>query len=125
MSKVQTPQVSSPADPSGATAALWAQRWFGGPTRLRTFTITAGTSVATALKNNPKRLFWQIINRSTNNVSIGFDNTVTVAAGIPIAQLAGYASMAVQEDGEATMYEVDVIADTANSTLNVIELERV
>jgi hypothetical protein len=119
------PRTNEITDPEGSTAALWAARWFGGPTTIRTSTVVMGLTVARVLPNNPRRVFWQIINRSVANVSLGFDNTITIAAGIPLAPSAGFATMAVQEDGEPVSYEVLGIADLAASNLNVVEVIRV
>ena len=74
---------------------------------------------------NPRRVFWQVINRSVNNVSFSWDNLVTIANGVPLAPQAGFASMAVQEDGEVVAYELIGIADVAASALFVVEVIRV
>lgn len=125
MGNVRYPRTDEVLSPEGSTAALWAARWFGGPTRLVTRSVTVAAAATIILQNNPRRVFWQIINRSVNNVSLGFDNGVTVANGIPLAPSAGFATMAVQEDGEAVAYEVDGIADVAGSVVNVFEVMRV
>jgi hypothetical protein len=119
------PRTNEILNPEGSTAALWAARWFGGPTTLRQTTAVMGLTAARILPNNPRRVFWQIINRSVNNVSIGFDNAVTIANGIALAPSAGFATMAVQEDGEPVSYEVIGIADVAASNCNVLEIIRV
>jgi hypothetical protein len=119
------PRTNEVADPAGSTAALWSAKWFGGPTRIQESRPIIQLTPTRILPNNPRRLFYQVINRSAANVSAGFDNSVTVANGIPLAPGAGFMSLAVQEDGEAVAWEVLGIADVAASALYVLEVIRV
>lgn len=106
-------------------AAEWAARWFGGPTTSKVSNVVIAITPTRVLPNNPRRVFWQVINRASTNISLGFDNSVTVIGGIPLAPSAGFASMAVQEDGEAVSYEIVGISDTAGASINVFEVLRV
>ena len=125
MQNIILPRTDEAQAPDGSTAAQWAARWFGGPTQIRETRPVMGLTPSRIIPNNPRRVFWQVVNRSVNNVSFGFDNTVTTANGYPLAPSAGFASMAVQTDGEGVAYELIGIADVAPSSLVVFEVIRV
>lgn len=84
-----------------------------------------GTTPTAALGQNPRRLFWQVINTSINSESYGQDFTLTVANGIPLAPSGGGLSMSVDEDAEAVTYPVFIVASIAASSTYVIEVESI
>lgn len=111
--------------PAGATAALYAQKRFGAQTRIRESRPTAGVTPAAMLGQNPKRLFWMLVNTSVNAVSYGEAFDLTVSNGLPLAPSGGGVSMAVDEDGEAVTYPVMAVASIAASTMYAIEVESI
>jgi hypothetical protein len=114
-----------PTPPAGATAAEFAQRRFGGPTRLRSTTLSVGTTPTRLFQNNPRRVFWRAVNRSVNFGAIGFDQEFTAANGDLVGANGGSVSMDVNEDGEPVAWEVWTINDTAAGTWRLTEIERV
>lgn len=113
------------AAPHGATAAEWAEKWFGGPTRPKVTKTTVGTASAVLLEANPRRIFWRIRNRSAGNVYIELDAPAVVATSELLGPAGGAASMSVQQDGEAVAHEIRAIADLAASPVWVYEVIRV
>ena len=99
---------------------------FGFPTRLiENPLITAlGLTVDAILAPNPDRVFWLIVNLSVNVVYIAFDRDVSAAKGIWLDANGGWASMAVDEDGEAVAYGVYGLATGAASAIYVLEIEK-
>jgi len=99
---------------------------FGFPTRAVENPVTnaIGVAVEEALKNNPDRVFWLIINLSTNTVYVALSEDVSASKGIRLDAMGGWASMSVEEDGEATAYAVYALATGAASAIYVLEIEK-
>lgn len=99
---------------------------FGFPTRLLENPVTnaIGVSAEPILAPNPDRVFWLIVNLSTNVVYIGFEQDVSATKGIWLDANGGWASMAVDEDGEAVAYGVYGLAAGAGSAIYVIAIEK-
>jgi hypothetical protein len=106
-------------------AAEFSRKRFGRPTRLvvNPLVDSVGTSPVRVLANNPDRMMWLIINLSTNTVYLGFDPQVSSTRGIILGASGGYASMVIEDDGEAVAYEVWAVATGPNSPIYVIEVE--
>ncbi len=113
-----------PNSTRGSTAAEVAQRRFYGPTTIRESNPSVGTSSTQLLKNDPRRVFWLIINLSINQGNIGFSNAVSASNGILVAALGGAASMAVDEDGEVVSYPVFGLNANAAGSWYVLEVLR-
>jgi hypothetical protein len=111
--------------PAGATAAVYAARRYGGPTRIREVRVAIGVAVTPILGNNPKRLFWLLSNVSVNAMAYGQDFSLTLTNGLPLAPSGGGVSMSVDEDAEAVCYPVNAIAAVAASATYAVEVERI
>ncbi len=112
-------------DIQGRTAAVFARNRFGGPTRPAESRVNVGTSVTPLIGNNPRRVFWMAVNRTPNEGALGLDPTLTFANGILLGPNGGFASMAVEEDGEAVGYAVFAIQNIAGGTWYVLEVMQV
>lgn len=111
--------------PPGATAAEYARKRYGSATRMRELRPAIGTTPTAALGQNPKRLFWQVVNTSVNSMSYGQDFSLSIANGLPLSPSGGGASMSVDEDAEAVTYPVLLTASIAASATYVIEVESI
>ena len=99
---------------------------FGFPTRAVENPVVAavGTSALTVLRNNPDRVFWLVVNLSTNVVYVALARDVAATKGIRLDPNGGWTSMSVEEDGEAVAYEVFAKATGASSAIYVLEMEK-
>ena len=99
---------------------------FGFPTRAVENPVSdeIGTSAEPVLKNNPDRVFWLIVNLSTNVVYVALARDVGATKGIRLDSNGGWVSMSVEEDGEAVGYEVFAVATGAASAIYVLEMEK-
>jgi len=99
---------------------------FGFPTRAVENPVIAsvGTTAAEILRNNPDRVFWLVINLSPNVVYGALSGDVSGSKGIRLDAYGGWASMSVEEDGEAVAYPVFAIATGADSAIYVLEIEK-
>lgn len=116
-----TQPIGEPPDP-GEAAALFAFRWFGTLTFGRRTRPTVGTALKQILENNPRRLYWDIQNRSVGNVYFEIGDQPAVATAHILQPNGGGATCTVQEDGEQVAEAVNMIADLANSQLVVYEV---
>lgn len=114
-----------PAVPKGSTAAEYSEHLFGGPTRPLEKVVSVQTTSTQLLENNPRRLAWLIINRSTSQGAIGFAPSTAFATGALLGASGGSASMAVFEDGEAVVQPVWGVQDAAAGNYYVQEIIRV
>ena len=99
---------------------------FGFPTRAVENPVVAevGTSALTVLQNNPDRVFWLVVNLSTNIVYVALKSDVAATKGIRLDANGGWVSMSVEEDGEAVGYEVFAVATGEDSAIYVLEMEK-
>jgi len=111
--------------PKGATAADFATRRWGGPTRLEERQVTIGTTVGDLLANNPRRVFWIAQNRGAADISTSNQRDVTSTTGFLLAATGGVQSMDAEEDGEAVTYARFAISGTAGQVVAIIEVMRV
>lgn len=109
----------------GSVAYTVSADRFKGPTRLIERVVTVGVGPTEILQNNPRRVFWSLMNRSVNNGAIGFTTQVTFATGFYLTAGGGNVSMAVEEDGESVGYAVYGIQDVLAGNWYVIEVEGV
>lgn len=122
----EPPIPESLTNPRGSTAAEVAQARFKGPTRpVWRPNVPVATTITPLLGNNPRRVFWMIMNRAVVNGAIGFDNELTAGTGILLAAAGGVATMDVEEDGEAVTYAVTGIMSGAAGAVTILEVERV
>jgi hypothetical protein len=98
---------------------------FGIRTRAKVNPVTAslGITAALALKSNPNRLAWLLINLSANVVYIGFSRDVSSTKGIRLNANGGQASMIWDEDFDITGWEIYGVAAGANSAIFCYEVE--
>lgn len=111
--------------PEGATAAVYAAKRYGGPTKIVETDVLIGTTIASVLQNNPRRIFWTMVNNSANDLGFGFNRQVTTAVGFKLAGSGGVASMSVDEDGEAVTYDTFAIGGVAGNNIHLIEVVRI
>ena len=99
---------------------------FGFPTRAveNPVTDSIGTSAEEILRNNPDRVFWLVVNLSSNVVYVALSEEVSATHGIRLDANGGWASMSVEEDGEAVAYAVHAKATGAASAIYVLEMEK-
>lgn len=109
----------------GSTAHEFSSRRFGGPVRPRSRVVSVATTPTQVLDNNPRRVYWLIVNRAVNNGAFDIAADVTAANGILLGAGGGFASMDVELDGETVGYEVWGIQDVAAGSWRVFEVFRV
>jgi len=97
----------------GETAAVYAERIFGGRTQIVEARVTIGTTVTQLLAGNPKRIFWMAVNNAVNAGSLGFAPALTATTGIVMGPSGGFASMEVFVDGEGVSWAVYAIQSVA------------
>jgi len=95
---------------------------FQAPNRMVERTVAVGTTVATVLPENPRRLMWVIMNRATNAGAIGFTPGVSFADGLLLGADGSSVSMSVDEDGEAVGYAVYGLLSSGSGTFYVLEV---
>jgi hypothetical protein len=110
---------------AGATGAEMSRNRFGGPVRTESRTATLTTAVAPILGNNPRRVFWSIINRGVVNAAVDVDSAMTFADGILLGAAGGFAQMDVEEDGETVGWTVYGAAESATAVVRIVETMRV
>lgn len=118
-----TPDTLEPI--AGATAAEQARRAYGGPTRVQSTTFTLTTTVQQVLGNNPRRVFWSVINRGVVNAAVDWDPGMTYANGILLGAAGGFAQADVREDGETTGWALFGASESGSAVLRVVEIMRV
>ncbi len=109
--------------PAGASAAEYSLRRFGYQTRLVVTHPSVDVTATAVLGDNPRRVAWLAINRSVNNGALDYGRDVAFASGVLLGAGGGFASMTVEEDGEAVTYGMWGINDGAAGTWIVLEVE--
>lgn len=107
------------------TAGRFSITRFGGPTTIRTSTVSVLTTVTRIAGNNPRRVSITIYNRGVNNVDVDYVASVTAGAGIPLTGASGVMQSTIEDDGEAVIQELYGIATTATTSVFVVEVMRV
>lgn len=107
---------------SGSTAYHVVRERTGRPSTFSERSVSTATGWQVILLNNPRRLFWLIINRGVDTVYIRFTPNVSYTSCIPLAPLGGTASMSVDEDGEAVTAEVSLYASTSSLPVYILEV---
>jgi len=109
-----------------APSEIPAEKRLGFPTRavVNPVTNTVATTATEILRNNPDRIFWLVVNLSTNKGYVGWDREVSSSRGIPIAPSGGYVSASIEEDGELVIHPVFAINENAAGTYYIVEIER-
>lgn len=108
-----------------STASAFALRRFGGPTTVRTSTVSVTTSVTRIVGNNPRRVQLTLYNRGVFNIDVDYASTVASGAGIPLTASSGIAASTIEDDGEVIISEVYGIGTTGTSAVFVVEVLRV
>lgn len=109
----------------GETAALYAERVFGGRTKVVETRVTVGTTVTPLMANNPRRIFWLAVNNGPNAGALGFDPSITTVNGVVMGPNGGFSSMSVFEDGEGVSWGVNGIQSVAAAVWYVMEVMQV
>lgn len=91
-------------------------------TRTRKSTLDVDSTAKLLLKNNPSRLAVYFFNLTANEVSIGFDNTVTTSLGIPLDASGGLIAFNRINDGVIPESEFWLVASADNTNVLCIEL---
>ena len=105
----------------GSSLYQYVKGRFGVPTTTIERRVTVGTAVTRLLDNNPRRIWWMAMNRSSSNGAIGFDQTLTFANGLLVGANGGMVSMDAETDGEGVGYAVYAINQTASGVWYVLE----
>jgi len=90
--------------------------------RINPVTNTVNTTATKILNNNPDRIFWLVVNLSSNKGYVGWDSEVSSSRGIPIAANGGYVSASIEEDGELVIHEVHAVNENAAGTYYIVEI---
>ncbi len=95
---------------------------FGRETYPRESSPIVGASATLVLPNNPDRLFWSMHNRAVSDITIAFNSQVTTGVGILLASNGGFASQAIEEDGNVVAWEVYAVGPGAGLQLYIFEV---
>jgi len=90
--------------------------------RINPVTNTVNTTATKILNNNPDRIFWLVVNLSSNKGYVGWDSEVSSSRGIPIAANGGYVSASIEEDGELVIHEVHAVNENAAGAYYTVEI---
>ena len=101
------------------------QAKYGVLTRARTNPLVEelGLAMTMILPNNPNRLAWVICNISATNCFIAWDRNVAADHGVILVANGGTATMRMEEDFEATCWEVFGVSLGANQDLFSLSVE--
>jgi len=84
---------------------------------------TLTTNVQMLLPNNPNRLSWLICNLSDTICYIAWDRNITDQHGILLSANGGIASMTMDEDFEATTWELFGLSDGVDKDIFALSIE--
>ena len=84
---------------------------------------TLTDSVEMLLPNNPNRLAWSVCNLSDTNCYIAWDRAISTEHGILLTANGGVATMTVEEDFEATTWEVFGLSDGVDKDIFSLSIE--
>ena len=112
-------------DRPGSAAWEFASVRFLGPTTARDEVVTVATTPTRLLQNNPRRLFWLVVNRSVSAGAITFNPSAFSGRGLLLAPFGSSASMSVEEDGEQVSNELWATNETGAGFWWVFEVMRV
>lgn len=104
------------------SAHEWSKLYFGADTRAEITRTTVGTAASVLLKNNPRRIFWRIRNRSAGEVYIDIAADPSTTDSDVLAPSGGQAYASVTQDGEVVSWEVRAVAALAGSKVWVYEV---
>lgn len=82
-----------------------------------------GTTAEMLLRHNPNRIMWIVINLSPNSIYLGFNGGVNSTKGMLLDPNGGERSSWTKEDAGLTQKEIWGIANDANSSIFVLEVE--
>lgn len=109
--------------PTGATAYDYVQTLYGRPTRLIERLATVTTAQSEVLRNNPRRLFWQVVNVVGSAAWVYWTSGLPPLYALQLAQVGGSIAMTVNEDGEAVTYTLYGITLSGDATFHILEVE--
>lgn len=106
----------------GGRAATLARALFQGRTYRQRSIVNVGLGATQLLKQNPDRVGWLAVNRSSSDGAFDFIQGVSFASGYPLSASSGIARMTFAEDGEACSDEVWAINNTIAGNWAVFEV---
>lgn len=81
------------------------------------------TGVLMLLPNNPNRLAWVVCNLSDTNCYIAWDRDISAQHGILLTANGGVATMTMDEDFEATTWELFGLSDGVDKDIFSLSIE--
>jgi len=85
-------------------------------------TDTVTTAVTQILKNDPKRLFWMLINLGTEVIYVGWDRLVSSERGVPVAANGGFIQLYWKEDAMLVYHDAYAIAPSGDVTVYIVSM---
>ena len=107
------------------TAGRFAISRWGGPTTPKLTSMTVGTTASRIVTNNPRRVKLTLLNLGASDVYVGFDSSVTPAAGRKLVAATGTLESNASDDGEEVLSEFWAISGSASQTVMISEVYRV
>jgi len=85
-------------------------------------TDTVKTTVTQILKNDPKRLFWLLVNLGPYVLYVGWDREVSTSKGIPVAANGGFIQLYWKEDAMLVYHDAYAIAPSGDVTVYIVSM---
>jgi len=85
-------------------------------------TDTVTTTATQILKNDPKRLFWMLINLGTEVIYVGWDRLVSSTRGVPVAANGGFIQLYWKEDAMLVYHDAYAIAAAGSPRIYLVSL---
>ena len=82
----------------------------------------ANIIASVVIDNNPNRVYYSIMNRSSVNVAVGFGADLTVANGLLLPPNGGWVSQAIEEDGTAVAWAIYAASAVDAAALYILEI---
>jgi len=95
---------------------------FGRQTYLRRSTPTIGTTPVIILPNDPNRLFYFVMNRSSVNIEIDWVEDITFGNSLLIIANGGSIQQNIEDDGDVVAWSVYGVAALAGSNIFIMEI---
>lgn len=97
---------------------------FNGRTYATERVVSVGTSRVVLIKNNPNRVYWQIINEGNNHVRVSIDAAITDLTGWLLPAAGGVIFSSWEEDGESVGYDLYAISVLNSNNIRIRETIR-
>ena len=109
--------------PQGAVELALEQQLFGRFTTRETI-IAVGVAPVIALRNNPERIGWIIVNTAAQQLTFRLEPGVVSGEGFILVNNGDTASTTYLEDGQFPTHEISIVAAAANGECFVAEFIR-